>query len=145
LYARLNGYELCLPSLQDRREDLGLLTATLLARHDRSGTLRALSRDAAWALFAYSWPLNIRELEQCLASAAAVARTEIRLEHLPRPVREAAALARQGPLRERGRLVAIIQKHGGNLSAVARELGTSRTQLYRLLTRYAISVEELKR
>src|SRR5262249_10883718 len=144
LYARLSGYELRLPPLSERREDLGLLVATLLARHDQSGAPRTLSRAAAWSLFAYSWPLNIRELEQCLAAAVAVTRTEIGVEHLPRAVRDAGARPHQGFAGERERLVAIIQKHGANLSAVARELATSRSQLYRLLMRHSITPEEMK-
>jgi transcriptional regulator with PAS, ATPase and Fis domain len=144
LYARLNGYELRLPLLRERREDLGLLAAALIARHDRSGAARTLSRAAAQALFDYDWPLNIRELEQCLAAAVTVAHGEIGVEHLPRPIREAGAPTARAPGAERERLVALIQKHGGNLSAVARELATSRSQLYRLLVRHGIRPEELK-
>ncbi len=144
LYARLSGYELRLPPLRDRREDLGLLVSTLIARHDRSGEPRTLSRAAAWALFAYPWPLNIRELEQCLAAAVAVARTEIGVEHLPRPIREARPIPVEGPANERERLVGLIQRHAGNLSAVARDLSTSRSQLYRLLARHAIRPDEVK-
>src|SRR5262249_13041520 len=60
LYARLCCYELRLPALRNRRGDLGLLFATLLSRHDPSGGAgRTLSREAARALFAYDWPLNI--------------------------------------------------------------------------------------
>jgi transcriptional regulator with PAS, ATPase and Fis domain len=145
LYARLSGYELRLPPLRERREDLGLLIAALVARHDPSGAPRTLSRAAAEALFSHDWPLNIRELEQCLAAALAVARDEIGLEHLPRSVRESAARSSEGVAGERDRLVTALQRHGGNLSAVARELATSRSQLYRLLTRHAIRPEEMKR
>jgi len=145
LYARVSGYELRLPPLRERREDLGLLVSTLIARHDRSGQPRTLSRAAAWSLFAYPWPLNIRELEQCLATAVAVARNEIGIEHRPRPIRESGTQPQHGHAGERERLVAIIQENGGNLSAVARQLATSRSQLYRLLTRHAIRPDLPKR
>src|SRR5262249_42356761 len=56
LYARLSGYELHLPPLRERLEDLGLLAAGLIARHDRSGAPRTMSRAAASALFVYHWP-----------------------------------------------------------------------------------------
>ena len=143
LYARLRGYELRLPVLRDRREDLGLLIAALIAKHDRSGTPRKLSRVAAWAMFAYEWPLNIRELEQCLSAALAVAGPEIGVEHLPPAVREAAVAPRPGVAAERDRLLAVILRNGGNLSAVARELSTSRSQLYRLLARHSIEPSEM--
>jgi len=145
LYARLSGYELRLPPLRERREDLGHLVATLIARHDRGGAPRTLSRTAASALFAYSWPLNIRELEQCLSAALTVAGPEICVEHLPRPIRDAETAPRSASSGQREQLVAIIQKHGGNLSAVARELATSRSQLHRLLARHAIRPDELRR
>jgi Sigma-54 interaction domain/FHA domain/Bacterial regulatory protein, Fis family len=144
LYARLRGYELRLPPLRERREDLGLLVTALIARHGGTGARRTLSRTAAWALFAYSWPLNIRELEQCLSAAVTVAGAEIGVEHLPQPVREAGSSPRPASTYDRERLVAILQRHRGNLSAVARELATSRTQLYRLLTRHSIRREEMK-
>jgi transcriptional regulator with PAS, ATPase and Fis domain len=144
LYARLRGYELNMPPLCDRREDLGLLIAALITRHDTSGVPRTLTRAAASALFAHPWPLNIRELEQCLSSALAVASAEIGVEHLPRPVRDAENVPRSAGDCDRDQLVAMILRHGGNLSAVARELGTSRSQLYRLLTRHAIRPEDIK-
>ena len=146
LYARLSGYELHLPPLCERLEDLGLLIPTLIARHDTSGVPRTLSRTAAWALFAHRWPLNIRELEQCLSAAVAVAGPEIGLEHLPKTIREAGSAPRDpAATSERDHLLAVIESHGGNLSAVARALKTSRSQLYRLLVRHAIQPEEMKR
>jgi DNA-binding NtrC family response regulator len=144
LYARLCGYQLRLPRLRDRREDLGLIVAALIARHDKSGAPRTLSRAAAWALFAHAWPFNIRELEQCIAAALAVAGKEIGLDHLPRAVRESAAARRIGAAGERDHLIAVIQRHRGNLSAAARELGTSRSQLYRMLARLAIGPGDTK-
>jgi transcriptional regulator of acetoin/glycerol metabolism len=144
LYARLRGYELRLPPLRERREDLGLLVAALMTRHDGTGTSRTLSRAAAGTLFAHDWPLNIRELEQCLAAAVAVAGAEIGVEHLPQSVRDAGTSPRPDSAGERERLVAIVQRHHGNLSAVARELSTSRSQLYRLLARHSILPDDTK-
>jgi DNA-binding NtrC family response regulator len=145
LYARLCGYELRLLQLHERLEDLGLLIAALIARHNAGGPPRTLSRTAARALFAFGWPLNIRELEQCLSAALVVAGPQIDLEHLPRPVRDATSAPRTTPTFERDRLVAVIEKHAGNLSAVARELATSRSQLYRLLARHAINPDDVKK
>jgi len=139
LYARLRGFELRLPPLRERREDLGQLITALILRHDPAGPPRTLSRAAAAAIFAYSWPLNIRELEESLCEAFnASGGAETGLDHLPRHVRDACATPRTPSSTERERLVAILERHGGNLSAVARELVTSRSQLYRLLARHAI-------
>jgi len=139
LFARLSGYQTELPPLRERREDIGLLTATMLRRiaDDRAGELH-LHRSAARALFAHDWPLNIRELEQALGTAIALAdRSSISLEHLPPAVRAAADnLGRRthephedDSLREE--LRALLVRHGGNVSAVARELGKARVQIRR--------------
>jgi transcriptional regulator with PAS, ATPase and Fis domain len=72
LFARLSGHELELPPLRERREDIGLLVAELVTRlaPARAARLR-LTTAAARALLAHDWPMNVRELEQCLASAIA--------------------------------------------------------------------------
>jgi transcriptional regulator of acetoin/glycerol metabolism len=103
-----------------------------------------LSRAAGRALFAHAWPFHVRELEQTLRAAVAIAagprieRGDLRLWEY-QPAQPAAA----DPLRER--LVAALEKYGGNLSAVARALVTSRSQVQRLLARYSLSGAPFKR
>ena len=142
LRARLLGVTLALPPLRARREDLGHLIATLLARDV------TFAADAVAALYAYAWPLNIRELERALAAAAAVARDRIELAHLP-PALRATPAAPPDPeelspddraLREQ--LVASIDRHAGNLAAVARELGKDRTQIRRWMKRFGLSRDD---
>jgi len=96
LYARLAGYSVLLPPLRQRGEDLGLLVGALLARHAGARTgLPAIDATAARALFLYSWPRNVRELDSCLMAAAILAAAEpIQLDHLPAEVRLGAARAR---------------------------------------------------
>jgi len=144
LYARLSGYELRMPPLRERLEDLGMLVGALIKRHDKQGGNRTLTPGAAAALFAYPWPLNIRQLEQCLSAAVTLTSGEIGEEHLPKPVREARHSARASAF-EHDRLVATLEKHNGNLSKVARELATSRSQLYRLLARHSIQAYATRR
>jgi transcriptional regulator with PAS, ATPase and Fis domain len=139
LYARLKCYEVYLPPLRERREDMGLLVATLVKRHDPSGAQRTLSREAARALFAYQWPLNIRELEQCISAALALAEREIGIAHIRQSIREVALRLPAAGSLDRDTIVATIRLHNGNMTAVARALAMSRTHLYRLLERYAIT------
>jgi transcriptional regulator with PAS, ATPase and Fis domain len=150
LYARLRGYELRLPPLRARLEDLGLLIASLVKRLEPEGAPRRLSRMAARALFRHLWPFHVRELEQVLRMALAVgAGPEIGLHdlrlvaHDPKSGADGAAGGPAAGSRER--LVALLDKHGGNVSAIARELATSRSQVQRLLARHALSRRELKR
>jgi transcriptional regulator of acetoin/glycerol metabolism len=137
LYARLRGYEVRMPALHARLEDLGLLVAALLARLDPDRPHR-LARAAARALFLHGWPLQVRELEQVLRAALAVsAGPEIAVKDL---------MLREGPPAEpsvaaidgRRQLLALLEKHAHNVSAVARDLGTSRSQVKRLLARHGL-------
>jgi DNA-binding NtrC family response regulator len=145
LYARLRGYELRLPPLRARLEDLGLLVAALLGRIEPDGLPRRLSRAAARALFAHGWPFHVRELEQALRTATAIAvGAEIGVSDL-RLGEFAPAQAANGAGGERERLIAALVQYGGNVSAVARALVTSRSQVQRLLQRYVIDGAEYKR
>jgi two-component system response regulator AtoC len=68
LYYRLNVFRISLPPLRDRREDIPLLAEHFLAKH--SGRAKpALSPEAAQKLMAYSFPGNVRELENILERA----------------------------------------------------------------------------
>jgi len=141
LYARLQGFEFVLPALRERRQDLGFLIAALLSRHGHTGV--ELDIGAATALLAYDWPRNVRELEQALNTAVALAAGEpVTVEHLPRNLREAAAdTSRETSGKDdqlRASLVAALQQHSGNVSAVARELGKARVQIRRWCKRFDI-------
>ena len=144
LRARLLGVSVALPPLRERLEDLGPLVSVLLAKQPR---VLAFSADAVDALYAHRWPLNIRELERSLAAAVAVARDRIELEHLPPGLRMAATAPPEPDLAElgeadralRAQLAEAIARHGGNLAAVAKELGKDRTQIRRWMKRLRLS------
>jgi len=91
LYARIAGCVVVLPALRQRREDIGLLLATLLGRlapERAEGITMHLA--AARPLLLHSWPRNIRELEQCLRVAVARARDRcINPDDLPPAIRNA--------------------------------------------------------
>jgi sigma-54 dependent transcriptional regulator, acetoin dehydrogenase operon transcriptional activator AcoR len=160
LLARISGLTVALPPLRERIEDLGLLIGAILRRHysEEAGRI-SFTSDAARALLLYSWPLNIRELEKNVTAAVALARgAPIQLSHLSKVVREAleskpvsetssapapADSVQQPRLsapdrRRREQILALLREHGGNITAVARALGTARTQVQRWLKRYRI-------
>ena len=67
LFYRLSGVTLHVPSLRERVDDIPLLADHFLARGERDfGTLRRLSSDARDLVRAYSWPGNVRQLENTL-------------------------------------------------------------------------------
>jgi transcriptional regulator of acetoin/glycerol metabolism len=145
LAARLRGHALAMPALRERREDLGVICAELLLRiTDSAGTSRTLEPAAVRALFAHTWPGNVRELDHALRFAIAHASSEITLADLPDSVRAPAdppSETSASPADPRARIVALIAEHSGNLSAVARALQTSRSQVRRLLERYGIELK----
>ena len=157
LYARLAGFEVIVPSLRDRREDLGLLIRSLLARRTELSSHKGIDVDAARLLFAHDWPLNIRELDNCLAAAIALSGDKrIGAEHLPDSVREPTAASGQidvpkpaPPLSAKDRairdqMIGHLRENGGNVSATARAMGKDRKQIQRWLKRFAIDTSRFK-
>lgn len=155
LFARLNEYQLHLPPLRDRKEDIYLLVQTFLRRHGRA----QLKPDFQYmtGLLHYDWPYNVRELEASVKRAIALAEGDVlTARHLPAPLHEhmvdygrsAAAELGTAPA-ERGTpteedLRALLHLHRGNIAAVGRDLGKARMQVHRWLKRYAIELEDYR-
>ena len=139
LRARLLGLQLDLPPLRERREDLGMIIASILERF--APRELTLSLEAAMAVYAYDWPLNVRELERVLVAAASVVHDRIEIGHLSsllrKPHEPVAPPVDDGQLRER--LASSIERHHGNLAAVARELCKDRTQVRRWMKRFGLA------
>jgi transcriptional regulator with PAS, ATPase and Fis domain len=83
LFYRLNGIDVQVPPLRQRREDILELAGYFLERYRTVRPLR-LSTGATDALLAYDWPGNVRELERVMERAVALNASEsIELEDLP--------------------------------------------------------------
>ena len=143
LFARISGFTLRLLPLRARREDLGLLIGELLRPEI------PLTPAAARALFAYDWPLNVRELEKCLSTAVVLAAGQpIDVAHLPDWARPAEPLSApeeaprrpvtEDDIRQRDELVALLTEHRGNISSMARAMGKARMQVQRWLKRHGL-------
>jgi len=140
LFYRLNVVPFEIPPLRERLEDFGVLVASLLGNQSVT-----FAPEAMRALLRSRWPLNIRQLQQTLSAAAALSGGRILLEHLPEEQRPAPGKARERELSDeererRDQLIALFEKHGGNLSAVARELGKDRVQIRRWIKLYGIDL-----
>ncbi|WJY20872.1 sigma-54 dependent transcriptional regulator [Fontisubflavum oceani] len=67
LFYRLGGVTITVPSLRERVEDIPLLVTHFLTRAEREGgPVRRLAPDAVDLVRAYSWPGNVRQLENCI-------------------------------------------------------------------------------
>jgi transcriptional regulator with GAF, ATPase, and Fis domain len=151
LLARLSGYTLRLPPLRERREDFGLLVTTLLRRLAADTSKVSFTSDALRFMLLHDWPLNVRELEKCLAAALALAPDRrIDVEHLPESLRtkpqpkpeqrsgEAPPGLSEQDRQHREELIHHLREHRGNITAAAKAMGKPRTQVQRWLRRWNI-------
>jgi two-component system nitrogen regulation response regulator GlnG len=173
LLHRLSAYELRLPPLRERREDIaGLLLHFLrsecaaqkrLLPLDEEGveTGRFLTLDLLARLAAYDWPGNVRQLRNVVrqlllanSSRAALELPKSLLEQLgahPEPVKE--QLMRRKPAEiSKAELLEALEKNRWDLKSTAEMLGIARSSLYMLLERSpdirtarSLTLEELER
>jgi transcriptional regulator with PAS, ATPase and Fis domain len=152
LHARLAQIVIRLPALTARRRELLALTQNLA---EREGARLEIEPDAAEAILLWAWPRNVREVEALVRSLVVVRGTsrltlaeltEVRadLVELVRTQRSGSELVSdsQNPLANRERLRELIEQASGNISQVARELGTTRAQVYRWMKRLGLSGRE---
>ena len=151
LYYRLNVIRIPVPPLRDRREDVGELAAHFLERCSREHNkhIRGFSADALRALDAYDFPGNVRELENIVERAVALASgPQIGLGDLPHEVSGAAASPSPALVSlpeegcdldgvlgevERRLIIQALDRSGGVRTAAAKTLGvTLRSLRYRM-------------
>jgi transcriptional regulator of acetoin/glycerol metabolism len=148
LLARLTGFQFELPPLRERRMDTGLLVASILRKlaPERAESIR-LTPLAGEALLRYDWPLNTRELEQCLARSLVLAGSEpIDAGHFPSAVvalktaPQHAALSSLSPRDEtlRRELLELLARHHGSVTDVANAMGKARMQVHRWCKRLGV-------
>jgi two-component system response regulator HydG len=145
LYYRLNVVRFHIPPLRDRLDDLRGLVDALLGRFAQ-GMDQAISGFTAAALeriLNYPWPGNIRELENAIESACALATgVLIDVDDLPDDVRYTPALPALSqsvrPLREveREYILAALQRNRGNRTQTAEQLCIAAATLFRKLKQY---------
>lgn len=141
LYYRLRGFEVRLPALRERCEDIEVLTQHFLRPFGKRASERALR-----ALSAAPWPGNVRELRIALARACAVAEgSTVEVQHLELqgPVLETSALgvtvglSSDTPMPHnlqalaRRAIVDALRAHHGNRTRAADALGIHRSTLRR--------------
>lgn len=143
LYFRLNVLRIDVPPLRTRPEDVGPLVSYFLQQFsDRHGLRRrGISQEALALLQAYPWPGNVRELENVLEQAAVMCEGhQIEVTDLPMALRSTAGDPDQPLLdaAERRAIELALARSNGVLVRAARELGISRSTLYRKLDRYGL-------
>ncbi len=144
LLYRIRVARIHLPALRERRQDIPLLTSTLLAkcRAEIGKAVDEVSHEAMRYLLDYAWPGNVRELRSAIEYAVIRCRgAVIPADDLPPELHEGAPLQPRPddtPLDEKQRLLAALEQARGNRTAAARLLGMSRATFYRRLTSFGI-------
>jgi DNA-binding NtrC family response regulator len=148
LYWRLNVIHLHVPPLRERAFDIPLLVEHFLAKFARDSAPLEVAPETLALLTAYPWHGNVRELENTIERAVALARGAILTpEDLPERIRasggsSALLLADAKAKRltmaelEREYILEILREAGGNKSRAAEILGLDRKTLYRKLDEY---------
>ena len=134
LFFRLNVLSVELPSLRERPSDLPMLSAILCRNlHPEAH----VTDNAMETLSAHRWPGNVRELRNVLTRAYVMGGPRIDKKSLQFHAIDANPMATAGPPSrgtlkdaEKGYIQSVLDKHDGNRSAAARELGLARSTLH---------------
>lgn len=148
LYYRIRVFPIELPPLRERRSDLPLLVQHFIEKfnHELGKQIRQVSSDALEVLEAYSYPGNVRELQNIIEHAFVCCEDDvIRLEHLPKdiqqqPIEKGRDHATGGSLKlmERDTILKVLDKTGWRYKSASQQLGISRSTLWRKLRRFGI-------
>ncbi|MEQ1573446.1 MAG: sigma 54-interacting transcriptional regulator [Vicinamibacterales bacterium] len=154
LYYRLGVFEISLPPLRDRLDDINELANAFLDEIGETVGRPAagISRDAREQLLAYSWPGNVRELRNAIERAVILADGgQIRSEHLPVTTPRAPVVAADAgtlPLPaggvnleaiERSFVMKALTQARHNKTRAAKLLGLTRAQLYSRIEKYGLA------
>jgi transcriptional regulator with PAS, ATPase and Fis domain len=142
LYYRINVFDITIPPLRERGEDILLLAQHFLQEFARANGRHAqLTPGAQEALLAYHWPGNVRELRNVLERGSIVCEgPSIEAEHLSLADREDGPSPRSTDLAalEKEAIAQAMREVAGNKLRAAQKLGISRTQLYSRLRKYGL-------
>jgi DNA-binding NtrC family response regulator len=145
LLYRLNTVVVHVPPLRDRLEDIEPLARHFLGRYAARyrKPLTGLDAEALATLKAHRWPGNVRELAHTIERAVLMADAEapsLAARHLGLQPRGSAPAGEPVSLEEAERLFIekVLARHGGDVRLAARQLGMSRSALYRRLQQYGV-------
>jgi PAS domain S-box-containing protein len=149
-YYRIRVFEIVLPPLRERREDIPLLVTHFIEEFARSQSkqVSGIARDALARMMHYRWPGNVRELKNAIEHAfVTVSGDRITLLDLPTEIRNEAEVDRQSArppelspeaVAERQRILEALKLTGGSRTEAARRLGISRVTLWKRMRKVGL-------
>jgi len=148
LFYRLNVVPLVLPTLAQRQADIPLLVQHFIDRfrHSTGKPIQSITPEAMAAIMSYPFPGNVRELENVIERAFVFSQgRHIELDALPAQMTSGSGSILDGPApaqaagsledAERTAIREALERHDGNRSRAARELGIHRSTLLRKMKR----------
>jgi DNA-binding NtrC family response regulator len=147
LLYRINTVEIHVPSLRERLEDIPSLLDHFLEVYCRKYKLtqKRVSEDTIARLKKHDWPGNIRELQHAVERAVIMSDSTVLQPHdfflsTPGDEKSDALDLDNMNLEEAERMLVrkVVDKHGGNISKAAKELGLTRASLYRRIEKYGL-------
>lgn len=154
LYYRLNVVSIQLPSLRDRKDDIPLLVHHFIEKYNQEAVkkIQGITPEAMKYLLHYSWPGNIRELENVIERAIVLSnRSLIDIEDFPQNIidhnssptstgqnadADKESLMNQTEEYEKNLIFDALRETGGNISRAAQQLGIKRTTLRYKMEKY---------
>jgi len=149
LFYRLNVFPIHLPPLRERHDCLAHVAEYFLQRFSRQNNkiIKGIEPEAFTLLNSYSWPGNIRELQNVIERAVILAQDMVRCVHIPAHLRQAdLPEKREGREMlksvERELIVKALERHKGNRRLAAEALQISRRSLQYKLKEFGLLNDE---
>jgi transcriptional regulator with GAF, ATPase, and Fis domain len=159
LYFRLSVFELRIPPLRDRKEDIPFLAKEFI-RSMSEGAQRRFGEDAIRFLSSHDWPGNVRELRNIIERVVHLVDDKV----IDAPSIMSTSITGVGPapdsgswggrgkysfqkareMAEREYLVDLLRRHGFNVTAAAKTADIHRQSLHRLLRKHGLNASELE-
>ncbi len=157
LYYRLNIFPIYIPPLRERGSDILLLADFFVNKYSQvfKKDIKRISTSAIDMLMSYHWPGNVRELENCIERAVLLAEgNTIESHHLP-PSLQIKSKNDKGRFRgkfdilvsnfEKDLIIDALKESGGNQSAAAKILGTTKRIIQYKIKKYNIDPSRFKK
>jgi DNA-binding NtrC family response regulator len=147
LLYRVNTVEIHLPPLRERGEDIKILAEHFLklVSHKYNKKCTGFQPEALQKLEQYSWPGNVRELQNAIERAvilsenSSLAASDFWLNHSPQHEENKLAINSFNiEDAEKNMIQKALDKHNGNITKAAKELGLTRASLYRRLEKHGL-------
>ena len=150
-FYRIRVFEITLPALRERREDLPLLVSYFLAEGSKAyrRSINEISQDCMQQMLKYPWPGNVRELRNAIEHAFVVAEGDcVTVRDLPPEIRTTASPSPKASIKEpltpeqqveRDQILEALRQTHGSKTKAAKLLGYSRVTLWKKLQKFHVS------